>query len=344
MHQILLLVMMLLHGAHGRIIMQDRIVGGQDTKVAEWPWQISLQKDGLHLCGGSLLSESWVLLVAHCFEMPLDLSTFTVYLGVYQLSELSSLNAVKRGVKRVITHPDFTEEGSSADIALMELDKPVSFTSFISPVFLSSQNVSLPEGTMCSAIGWGDIHEEVNLPEPKTLQKVDVALIDSKKCEAMYRGSLGYGSSYNLIEKDMICAGYKQGGKDSCQGDSGGPLMCNVKGVWLQFAINSWGYGCARQGCPGVYTRVQNYQSWLLQYVPNIRYSDGGKSSPSVNATSTASNSLSLAISLKGQLGGKMENSTFNATGIKLASAATSSHVFSMTGIILILFPLLFFA
>ncbi|CAL4079284.1 unnamed protein product, partial [Meganyctiphanes norvegica] len=47
-----------------------RIVGGQDTNIGEYPWQVRLSlKDqwGPYLCGGSLIKKKWVLTAAHCF-------------------------------------------------------------------------------------------------------------------------------------------------------------------------------------------------------------------------------------------------------------------------------------
>jgi len=62
----------------------------------------------------------------------------------------------------------------------------------------------------------------------------------------------------------MMCAGYFVSTRDSCDGDSGGPLIVDNTLV----GIVSWGGDCAEDGFPGVYTKVQNYISWIKTYVP----------------------------------------------------------------------------
>ena len=37
------------------------IVGGRDATPGKYPWQGTLQRDGLHICGGSLISRQWVV-------------------------------------------------------------------------------------------------------------------------------------------------------------------------------------------------------------------------------------------------------------------------------------------
>lgn len=61
----------------------------------------------------------------------------------------------------------------------------------------------------------------------------------------------------------QICAGGVFA-EDACRGDSGGPLMLRrPDGVWETVAVVSFGYGCGRDGWPGVYTSVANYIDWI---------------------------------------------------------------------------------
>ena len=91
---------------------------------------------------------------------------------------------------------------------------------------------------------------------PKYLMYVQVPVMTNQQCIS----NSGYSSSD--ITSSMICAGYKQGKKDSCQGDSGGPLVCANGKKAVITGVVSWGYGCAKKNVStGTYPFFQFHHS-----------------------------------------------------------------------------------
>ncbi|XP_033024296.1 serine protease 33-like [Lacerta agilis] len=327
----------------GQPVLSDRIVGGQASQIGAWPWQVSVGWRGRHFCSGSLVAQQWVVSAAHCFSDSIPcciikpqcilffvsflflrqnpFSDITVTLGAYQLANRSSKSQTVP-VAQVIRNIAFNRTGTRGDIALLRLQRPMNYTPYILPVCVPFPWAVFPEGMACFVTGWGNIgfhgeslvrtwgwshHADIYsatepLPSPQTLQQVQVSLIEVDRCNEMFNVP---PTGSNPVIDDMICAGYKEGGKDACQGDSGGPLVCAQNDSWFLVGIVSWGQGCALPYRPGVYTRVTSYGDWLQRYVPGLRFGivpialeGGGNHFGLFTSTPLVTSSLSLLLPL----------------------------------------------
>ncbi|KAG5837597.1 hypothetical protein ANANG_G00241010 [Anguilla anguilla] len=239
----------------------QRIVGGQNAEVGEWPWQVSLHvKNSGHVCGASLINDRWLVTAAHCVQDNAKIKysqpgTWEAYLGLHKQGEMEKTTE-KRNIKRVIPHPYYNSYTFDNDIALMELASPVTLGQSIKPVCLPSDTHDFPAGKNVWITGWGATREG-GYGAP-VLQKAEVRIINDTICNNLMAGQ---------ITSRMLCAGVLSGGVDACQGDSGGPLSAkdvNSGRVFLAGVV-SWGDGCARRNKPGIYTRVTKFRAWIKE-------------------------------------------------------------------------------
>ncbi|XP_060937487.1 suppressor of tumorigenicity 14 protein homolog [Limanda limanda] len=234
----------------------NRIVGGQNAEMGEWPWQVSLHFQNYgHTCGASIISNKWLLTAAHCFVTrdPANhmASNWLTYSGMQDQFKQDGVQ--RRNVKKIISHPDYNQMTFDYDIALLELNEPLEFTNTLQPICLPSSSHIFPAGMSCVVTGWGTLREGGQ--KAQLLQKATVKIINDTVCNVVTEGQ---------VTSRMLCCGFLAGGVDACQGDSGGPLVCfEESGKWFQAGIVSWGEGCARRNKPGVYSRVTKLRQWI---------------------------------------------------------------------------------
>ncbi|KAE8285743.1 Coagulation factor IX [Larimichthys crocea] len=245
------------------ITVRKRIVGGEVVIPGEIPWQVALiaRPSGHLFCGGSILSERWVITAAHCLVE--GQGSFFIRVGEHNIY-IHEDTEQDYEVKETRIHPRYNASVSlyNHDIALIFLESPIIFSTTVRPICIGPKAfiedlVKASSPAMVS--GWGRTRF-LGLTAD-TLQKVEVPFTDRTECK---------DSSSNRITPVMFCAGYYDEAKDACQGDSGGPHANSIHDTWFLTGIVSWGEECAKVGKYGVYTRVSLYYSWIKHIInPN---------------------------------------------------------------------------
>lgn len=239
-----------------------RIVNGVDSEPGTWPWAailgIPIGSSRIRVvCGGTLISNDYILTAAHCFDGRNDPTV--VRLGDLDISTTSEVRHQDISIGRVIKHPSFDSTTLKNDIALVRMSSPVIFRTGLRPACLPDKYRGFPLQRLNirpTIIGWGSTGDD--LPTSTTLKEAQVPLETVANCDRKYRpvNNINIGNT-------QICAGF--GSTDTCNGDSGGPMLSAEldDGKWSVIGITSFGVKCADERFPGVYTRVDQYLDWI---------------------------------------------------------------------------------
>lgn len=221
------------------------IVNGAPTPVTDAPWQVSLQNDFGHYCGGSIIDANTVLTAAHCVTDETAAGT-TIRAGVTDTEDQAGQD---RPVTSIRLFADYVETGVG-DIAVVKLAQPLNFNASVQPIDLASRadiNEAIAAGANAETSGWGALAEDESAGDSlNQLLVASVPLVDDETCTDV----LGTDAD------GEVCAGGT--GTDSCYGDSGGPLVIRTDEGPKLAGVVSWGEECGGE-TPGAYAEVPNY-------------------------------------------------------------------------------------
>ena len=278
---------------------QPKIINGQAALPRQVPWQLALLQvstagDLYYTCGATLINAQWVVTAAHCVDSIDTGRHFEVLAGTYNLTQRTQAQQIK--VRQVIMHSGY-QAGVNLDndIALLKLAQPVDLEScgarcqVIPWMSTDKEPLYAATGFPAQVAGWGQMINIDCEKEAATCQQLRDDSVDGAPLQPsiLQVGQMQVSSCPNIsysmagrtwpMTSNMMCATGRNATApaDTCAGDSGSGLIANIAAAQpILTGITSWGQDadCGDPAHPGVYTRVSQYDDWLLSYIDPAAY------------------------------------------------------------------------
>ncbi|XP_011876585.1 PREDICTED: mite allergen Der p 3-like [Vollenhovia emeryi] len=205
----ILCLLSLLAFSHAGILplFDPRIVNGEDAKIGEIPYQVSLQNrdSNFHFCGGSILNDNYVITAAHCVSGK-SASEIKAVAATIDLTKPKS----QHNIVKIIVHEEYDASNSWInDIALLKVQNPFKESFTVGHVPLPPKFHDVKANDVAVVSGWGRLwHSGPTTPK---LQRVNILIADQNYCKYMYNNR-----GYNIYST-QVCAYDPSIEKGSCQ-------------------------------------------------------------------------------------------------------------------------------
>ena len=130
----------------------NRVIGGTDAVLGEYPWQawLNIREIGF-TCGGSLITPLWVLTAAHCI-LDKNPEKYRITLGDVKRHQREGTEQTF-GVTEIVVNPQYDAKTITNDVALIRLSRAAKLNDFVNTICLPSRGEKVPAGTRCFISG-----------------------------------------------------------------------------------------------------------------------------------------------------------------------------------------------
>ncbi|XP_063794198.1 complement C2-like [Pseudophryne corroboree] len=260
----------------------------ESEKSERHPWNVLVASKSTNPCFASLISSSWVLSAAHCFQagQPPNVYSFEIGGKIYhgKQVEIHDCYQLRRKVN-IGVKVDY-----DYDVALVKLAEKVTFSNKARPICIpctepANRAMKKGAGTTCNDHRQRLLGNQDDIPagflsknqdDPKELEESHVTIKSNHARDECTRALQKWDQFKNISIKDMVSPRHLcVEGDMSCKGESGGSLFVDLRERQRFFQVGILSFGlynpCKTRGQRKPNNNARDFYVNIMEVLPWLR-------------------------------------------------------------------------